>query len=332
MALGTRPARSTRRGGRPWLFFALLATVLILVVNAAMSARSPGPARQQAQQSYLDLALPAIQQSSQQGLDVNDVLTQALNLSPATVANHLHEDLTQAQQTLAAVEKLNPPADMKTAQDLLVSVLDLRASGTKALSQALSSVLDTQNPEAGVGALANVGLDFEAADRAYGLFRSALPAQGTPIPNSVWVTNTANFGTDMLSVFVNSLRAHASQIPVNSVAVVAVTTNPAPVNLVNGVQILPFQHSLSLQVVVANTGNQAESNLTVTASIAPSANGPTQSVRNFVDLAPGETRTVGLGPLRPLDNQATTLTASIQVVAGETDVTDNSKVLNIEMM
>jgi hypothetical protein len=51
-----------------------------------------------------------------------------------------------------------------------------------------------------------------------------------------------------------------------------------------------------------------------------------------VDLAPGETRTVGLGPLRPLDNQATTLTASIDVVAGETNVTDNSKVLSIEMM
>lgn len=332
MALGTRPARSTRRGGRPWLFFALLATVLILVVNAAMSARSPGPARQQAEQSYLDLALPAIQQSSQQGLDVSDVLAQALNLSPATVTSHLREDLTQAQQTLAAVEKLNPPADMRTAQALLVSVLDLRASGTKALGQALNSALASQSADGGVSALANVGLDFEAADRTYDLFRSALPAQGTPIPNSVWVTNTASFSTDRLSVFVNSLRAHASAVPVNSVAVVAVSTEPAPVNLVNGVQILPFQRSLSLQVVVANTGNQSESNLTVTASIAPSAIGPTQSVRNFVDLAPGETRTVGLGPLRPVDNQATTLTARIDVVSGETDVTDNSKVLNIEMM
>src|SRR5580658_1002076 len=106
MALGTRPARSTRRGGRPWLFFALLATVLVLVINAAMSARSPGPARQQAQESYLDQALPAIEQSTQQGLDVSDVLGQALTLSPSTLATHLNQDLSQAQVTLATVEKL----------------------------------------------------------------------------------------------------------------------------------------------------------------------------------------------------------------------------------
>jgi hypothetical protein len=331
MALGTRPARAARRGGRPWLFFALLATVLVIVVNAAMSARSPAPARQEAEQSYLDQALPAIQQSSQQGLDINDVLAQALSLSPGTIANHINEDVSQSEQTMNTVEKLDPPPAMKVAQALLVAALDIRTTGTKALGQAIGTALSGQPTTTGVNALANVGLDFQAADRAYSLFQQAMPRQGVPIPNSVWVTNAGSYSTATLTVFVNSLRAHGSLTPISDVSVILVTSNPAPVNLVNGVQILPIAHTLSLQIVVADIGNQPEANLMVTASIAPSSIGPTQNVRQFVDLAPGQTRTVDLGGLHLLADQVTTLTARIDTVPGETDITDNSKVITMEM-
>ena len=293
------------------MFLALLATVLVLIVNAALSARSPGPVRQQANQSYLDQILPAVQQSNQQGLDLANVLAQALTLSPSTLTNHLGEDLSQAQRTLAAVEKLTPPAPMRTVQALLVSALDLRASGTKAMGQAIATALSNQPPTAAINALSSAALDLEASDRTYSLVQQSVPAPGGLIPASVWVTNTATYSTDMLSVFVDSLRSHSSLTPVQAVEVVAVTTNPAPVNLLNGIQILPVARTLSLQVVVANTGNQPEANLTVTASIAPSEAGPTESVRNFISLDPGESRTVGLGPLRMVPGQSTTLTTTV---------------------
>lgn len=339
MALGTRPARPSRRRRRPWLFFALLVTVLVLVVNAALSARSPGPVRQQAEQSYLDQVLPGVQQSTQQGLDVSNLLGQALTLSPTTLANHLNEDFSQAQQTLAAVEKVNPPNAMKTPQSLLVSALDLRASGTKALGQAITTALSNQPQVSAINALASAGLDLEASDRTYALFQQAVPASGGIVPKSVWVADTSTYTPPMLSVFVNSLRAHTSLTPVVAVAVVAVTTDPAPVNLLNGVQILPVARTLSLQVVVANTGNQQEPNLTVMASIAPSQNGPTQSVRNFIGLSPGESKTVGLGPLRMIPGQATTLTATVTpsvsttatTVGGQSAIPDNSQVITLEM-
>jgi len=331
MALGTRPARAPRRGGRPWLFFALLATVLVLVVNAAMSARSPAPARQEAEQTYLDATLPAIQQSSQQGLDIGDVLAQALTLSPGTITGHLNEDIAQSLQTLVEVQKLNPPVAVKTAAALLDAALAMRAAGTKALGQAITVAMGSQAATTGVNDLVSVGLDFQASDRAYSLFQQAMPPQSTPIPNSVWVTNAQTYSAATLLVFVNGVRAHASLTPINDVSVVLVTTDPAPVNLLNGVQILPITHTLSLQVVVADSGNQAESNVMVTAGITPSAIGATQSVRQFVDLTPGQTRTVSLGGLRVMPDQATTLTVEIATVPGETDITDNSKVITIEM-
>jgi hypothetical protein len=331
MALGSRPARTTRRRGRPWLFFALLATLVVIAVNAAMSARSPAPARQQAQQSYLDQALPAIQQSSQEGLDISDVRRQALNLSPPTIISHINGLLTQTQQTLNTVQKLNPPAQVKTAHTLLVAALDIRLAGTKALGQAIGTAMTGQTPDAGVQALASVGLDFQAADRAYSLFQQAMPPMNPPLPNSRWVTDDTAYSPATLAVFVSSLRSEGSLTPVHDVRVVLVTTTQLPVSLQNGVQFLPVVKQLSLQIVVADVGNQAEKNLTVTATIAPALFGPTQSVRDFVDLVPGQTRTVSLGGLRVVAGQPTTLTAKIDVAPGETNVVDNSKVIVLQM-
>jgi hypothetical protein len=329
--MGSRAARSTRRRGRPWLFFALLATVLVLVVNAAMSARSPGPVRQQAEQSYLDQALPAIAQSTQQGLDLGDVRARALTLSPATIVSHINSVVSETRQTLATVEKLNPPAAAKNAHALLVAALDMRYAGTEALSQAMTTVLSPQPLNAGVAALATAGTDFQAADWAYTLFQQDMPKVSPPLPGSQWVTDPGAYSVATLSVFVATLRSIGSLTPVHDVSVILVTTTPLPINLVNGVQILPVAKNLNLQVVVADVGNQAETNVMVTASIAPSAIGPTQSVRNFVDLAPGQSKTVNLGGLRVLTGQATTLTTQINPPPAQVDMADTGKVITLEM-
>jgi hypothetical protein len=296
-----------------------------------MSARSPGPVRQQAEQSYMDQALPAIQQSTQQGLDIDTVRSQALSLSPATILSHIDEVVSETKATLTAVEKLNPPAAVKNAHSLLVTALDMRYAGTEALRQALATALSDQPVDAGVHALATVGSDYQASDWAYTLFQQAMPTVAPPLPASQWVTDPGAYDTTTLTVFVSSLRSVGSLTPVHDVSVILVTTDPLPINLLNGMQIMPIAKDLNLQVVVADIGNQPENNLEVSASIAPSVIGPTQSVRNFVDLTPGQSKTVSLGGLRVLTGQATTLTTQIQPAPGQTDTADISKVITLEM-
>jgi hypothetical protein len=259
------------------------------------------------------------------------VRRQALTLSGPTLVGHINGVMAQTQQTLSAVQKLNPPASVRTAHALLIASLDMRYAGTKALSQAIGAALSGPSPDAGVQALASVGLDFQAADRAYSLFQQAMPPLNPPLPDSLWVTDASAYASDSLSVFVTSLRAQGSLAPVHDVRVVLVTTNPLPVNLLNGVQILPVTKQLNLQIVVADTGNQPEKNLTVSATIAPALFGPTQMVRDFVDLLPGQTRTVSLGGLRMVSGQPTTLTARIDTAPGETNIADNSKIITLQM-
>jgi len=329
--MGSRLARPTRRRRRPWLLVGVVGTALVLLINGAMSARSSAPARQLAEQSYVDQMLPAIQESSQEGKDIGIMRSQALTLSASTIAGRLEGLTTQSARTLSSVARLNPPPSARTAHALLVASLAMRSEGVKGLGQAIGTALSGQSITAGVQALADVGVELQAADRAYHLFQQAMPPVGVALPDSRWITNVDLYSSAGLSVFVASLRSAGSLAPVHDVAVTLVTTDPPPVTIQDSLQILPIAKLLNLQIVVADIGNQAEKNLTVSATIAPAAIGPTQMLRDFVDLSPGQARTVSLGGLRVQPGQPTTLTVRIDPAPGEANPVDNTKVLTIQM-
>jgi hypothetical protein len=320
------------------LLVGVLATVVVLAVNAAMSARSPAPARQLAEQSYLDQVLPSVQDSAREGRDIADLRSQALSVSGSTVTGRINQVGAEAQQTLAGMQRLSPPKSMQTAHDLLVAALAIRVQGVQALSQVMSDVMSghhdaTASNNAGSNnALLGVGQDFVAADRAYELFvKSMPPAVGPPLPGSQWVTDPNDYSAPSVAVFLAALKSAASAVPVHDTAVVVVTTDPAPVGRNGDVQIMPIAKTLNLQIVVGNEGNQTESNLTVSATISPSGYGASQMVRDFVTLSPGQRRTVQLGGLRPVPNQQSMLLVKIDNSVTETNIANNSKALTFIM-
>jgi hypothetical protein len=108
-------------------------------------------------------------------------------------------------------------------------------------------------------------------------------------------------------------------------------TDPAPVGTEGSSEVIPAAKNLDLQVVVADTGNQPERNLTVTAAITPALFGPTQQVREFADLAAGQSKTVRLGGLRAQVGVVTALTVAVSSVAGEADTTQSTKTVAFVM-
>jgi hypothetical protein len=303
-----------------------------------MSARSPAPARQLAEQSYLDQVLPSVQDSAREGRDIADLRSQALSVSGSTVTGRINQVGAEAQQTLAGMQRLSPPKSMQTAHDLLVAALAIRVQGVQALSQLMSDVMSghhdasASNNAGSNNALLGVGQDFVAADRAYELFvKSMPPAVGPPLPGSQWVTDPNDYSAPSVAVFLAALKSAASAVPVHDTAVVVVTTDPAPVGRNGDVQIMPIAKTLNLQIVVGNEGNQTESNLTVSATISPSGYGASQMVRDFVTLSPGQRRTVQLGALRPVPNQQSMLLVKIDNSVTETNIANNSKALTFIM-
>jgi hypothetical protein len=229
------------------------------------------------------------------------------------------------------VRRVGAPSSVGTAADLLIAVLSIRDMAAQSLQVAMAQTMSGQSADPPVQALADVGLDLQAADRTYELFVQALPPLAVPLPPSRWVTDASQWSSGLLTGFITTLRSSASLAPVHDVAVLLVTTDPQAVNTQGVTQVLPASKLLNMQIVVGDDGNQPEKNLTVTATISPAQGGPTEMVRDFVNLNPGQRRTVQLGGLHPVVGQATTLVVKIDTAPGETNTADNTKTITFIM-
>ena len=322
-----------RRRRRPrWLLFGVALTALVLAVNAAISARSPGPARRLSQLAYLDRVRPLITSSSNEGSQVADVRTRAGALGRAGVTSRLEGIVKDAQSVEAAVSAASPPSTLRTAHDLLVATMAIRAQAAVALQSAMTSALGGSALDGTVASLSNTGQDMVAADRAYQLFLADIPpdirAEGA-LPASQWVTDPTVWAAPQLGVYVAALRSSQSLAPVHDTAVVVATTVPPPVGSDGPAQVVPMSRAIKVNAVVADTGNEPERHVTVTATLAGPGNS-VESVRDFVDLSPGQSQAMTLGDLHPIQGATEVLTVRVQPVDGETNVADNQQVLQVE--
>ena len=330
MALvGRRPGRHRRR----WIALGVVLTVVVLAVDAAVSSRSEAPARQQATLAYLDAVRPLVERSSQEGTDLADVRTNAISLGRDGIGRRLDRVSREADSVLRESRKLDPPSTLREANELLLATFAIRTKAAGTMRQALSDALGTQPAEPAVNGLVEAEKDMVAADRAYELFMAALPPRlpGTAPPASKWETDEQGWDRAVLTSFVGALRSSQVLSPVHDLAVALVLVEPAAVGHENENVVLPVAKNLRLQIVVTDTGNEGEKHVTVTATITPAAIGPTDTARDFVDLAPGQRRTVVLGTLRPVVNTPFSLTVRIDPVPGETNVSDNEKTLTFVM-
>jgi hypothetical protein len=266
-----------------------------------------------------------IERSSNEGLDIADVRANAVQLGRDGIGRRLDRVSREADDVVRDSRRIAAPAALRDANDLLVAAFAIRAKAAATVRQAFTDALGTQPPGPAITALVEVGKDMTAGDRAYQLFLGSLPPAGTPPAPSQWVTDEQDWTQPFLATFVTALRSSQTLSPGHDLGVVLVLVDPAAVGLDGGLTVLPSAKNLKLQIVVSNAGNVTEKHATVTATVSPSAVGPSDTARDFVDLTPGQRRTVSLGTLRPLTGTPFTLLVRIEPVAGETSVADNDK-------
>ena len=328
MALAPR----RRRGRRPrWLFFAVLATAVVLLVNAAFSSPD-NPSRRLARLAYLDAVRPQIDLSTSTGASVASARSDAVSLGRAGTTRLMTRAVRDAEAVVTVVRRAKPPDGLSTAHSILVATVAIRARVARTLADGLAAALTAGPPEPAVDLLVKAGEEMVAADQAYKVFVDAVPAvsgePGPALPVSAWADDPALWTRPELTAFVTSIRSSTTLTAVHDVGVLTVVTDPVPVATEGNSSVLPLVKSLRLDVVVADTGNAAEKAVPVVATIVGPA-GEVDTARNFVDLAPGQRRTVSLGGLHPQPGGPTTLTVVIGPVEGEMAIPDNERSLSL---
>jgi hypothetical protein len=331
MALASRTTR--RHSAKWWLAAGLIATLLVLLVDASLKSRSPAVAQTMDAQAWVDRVLPVIAQSNQEGIEINQIRTGGLSMTGPTIESELSQITAGARNALATVQALKPPPDLQASNGLLVACLQTRAAGAQAFRQAMDQVLSgppTAVPAEAPALLRSVQR-FQVADQAYQLFAQDIPHIGVQMPASVWYANPSSFSEPALTTYLRALRANTNSVPLHDVTIAAVSTNPGAVSSANGLQVLPPADLVAVEVTVGDAGNQPETNVPVTASFNPPASGYIGSARQLVSLTPGQDLALTVATLKAPTNVPVTLTVSVGPVPGEKNTSDNTKTLVFKM-
>lgn len=316
-------ARRRRRRRRPaWVLVAAVLSILVLAVNAAASSGPRDTERRIATLAYLDEVRPEIERSTRQGADLTDLRARAAELGRAKLGRRLDQVTADAKRGLRIIEGIEPPRHLRTAHSLLIATFAIRARSAESLQRTITKALDPRSPPPASGQVVVVFEDLLAADRSYRVFLDSLPkSRETLMPQSRWHAGPALTEPEA-SALIASLRSSASLQPVRDVAVVLVTTDPAPVANEGEASVLPTVPTLKLHVVVANVGNDPVRRVTVLATVTGPA-GEVDTARQFVDLGPGQKSTVTIGGLRMQPGGASSLSVTAGPIEGEGNLFDN---------
>ena len=293
----------------------------MVIIDASLKSRSPAPAATLSGQAWVDQVLPVIGASTAEGQEITHIRTSGLGMQATQISGQLDQAAAGAERNYTSVAALKPPASAGGAPGLLEACLLVRARAATAAASAMTAVLSGPPPasasDPNVQALATAAQDFAVSDRAYQLFASNLPKSlGVTMPASTWVPDPGVWDPAGLQVYLVALRNGTSLTPIHQLTIQAVSTNPPPVGTVNGVQQMAPTKGLTVTIVIANTGNQPEGNLTITAAVAPAAANQTSQVRDFASLAPGTSHATTIGPVVPVSGAPSTLTVTVTPPAG----------------
>ena len=298
--------------------------MLVLLIDASLHSRSVTTAEDLAAGTWMDRVLPVIATSTAEGEQLQQLWANGLHLSGPTFASQLEQLTAGSASAYQTVIKLRPPDILAGQSGLLEACLLSRSEATAALQSAFSPVLTSSSSGSSTAAQQNAitaihaaGTDLAVGDQAYQLLARTMPASvGVQMPPSKWLTSSSPYEPQTAQIFLTSLQNAVVPTPIHQLKIYSVTTSPAAVSIHGTTKILPDESTLDVTVVLADVGNQPESNLTVTASLQPPSHG-SSSVRDFVNLVPGQAYTIaGMGPLNPPEGTGFTLVITVTPPAG----------------
>jgi len=271
-------------------------------------------------------------ESEQVGKRLNQLITTP-GIKLADLRDELDGLRQQSTQILASARKLDPPGPLRDEQESLVQALEFRVTGLDGLAQAFAQVQSTKDAgDAGqklsIPAQRLVASDVVYADLFNEGSRTVMnkeDVKGIPIPESKFVQNGDLASPTAWTLIVERLTRSPSAGGLHGTQIVNVIVQPG------AQQLSPSQDNtvkasdrLSFQVLVKNSGESQETQITVSLTIQQSP----QPIRRkqVIDLInPGETKTVvfrSLGP--PSFGTRSTVKINVEPVTGESNTGNNT--------
>ena len=323
----TYPRRRRRRGA---LLVLVLVSVIAVVLIAAGSLRSDT----RALVAYLEEARTAALEHSDQSVEFKERLISGLQTLDrdrlATLMTQMVESAGNASTRLGAIEIPPTAAPADAALSLAFTSWE---TGLTGFEEALLGVVDDPDNAVAIGTLADVLVELEVGDRAYGRFVEQ--AEALRSEADVEIGEYPDVG--YLSVALSSLTyaerlagvaSRSSGLALSrDLAIATVRLDPEETGgITDGAPILPNTDTLLVQVVVVNQGNRDEKNVTV--SILLQDGGGTvieERSEELGELEAGGSATIEFADLAVTAGEKLVATIAVTFVDGELDTENNRR-------
>jgi len=323
----TYPRRRRRRG-------ALLVLVLVSVVAVVLIAAGNLRSDTRALVAYLEAARTVAIDHSDQSVDFKEqVLTDLQDLDRdrlSTLMTVMVETAGAATVSLGAVEVPAAAAGADAALTLAVESWD---TGLVRFEEALLAVVDEPDNVVLIGDLADVLVDLEVGDRAYGRFVELADELRTEADVEIGDYQDVGYLTVALSSLTYAERlAGAGSRSLGlalsrDLAIAAVRLDPQETGgVTDGAPILPNTDELTIQVVVINQGNRDEADLMVSLVLVDEAEEVLEERSETLDtLEAGGSVTVEFAGLAVPAGQRLMAGIAVTLLDGEDDLDNNRR-------
>ncbi len=254
------------------------------------------------------------------------------------IINQLNAYRSESASLVDRAKGLDVPGDLNSAQDELLTVLELRRDALAKVTSALRVGLGDENRREGTTEVAKQMQVFLASDvidtlrfradlfdvlNEHDLSAPALPKQGF-VPDIQWLQ------PDFVADQVNALRTGTGStsgtatpgLHGNGIAAVSLGGVALPAS---GSASVTLSENLAFEIQVQNQGENTENDVTVTVTTGDGADADTRE-KTIDTIAPGEIQTVTI----PLDKQPPTgqnvpIKVTVKPVAGEQKTDNNTQ-------
>lgn len=314
--------------------------VLILVVLLAKGCASAR--KERGIKDFVNQTSSIVTQSNQSSRDFFGLLRNPGEAGATEIENSINEQRSLSAELVRQANKLGPPSELSDAEKYLVLALEFRRDGLSQISQQIGQALGDQDPETATEQIAADMQNFLTSDviysqRAYAYMNDAIKQngiEGQTVPTSQFLPSLDWLDPATVSDVLGRARGGggsgtAVAPGLHGTGITAVGAQPSGAALTeSGSNSLAGAQSISVDVM--NQGENDESDVIVSLSIASGGGTPIRRQDTIAKIAAGETKKVTIPLTRtPAKGTSATLKIEVRRVPGEENTDNNRKSFSV---
>lgn len=309
---------------------ALLIAFLLVVLGIRGCLESR---KDRAVKNYVANNSELVKESASIGEDFFALLRKPGKATPLDLKKQINQDKATSKQLVERAKRIDPPGDLKQANQWLISSLELREQALAEIARLLPGAFGDKGSREASERIAGQMQAFLASDVVYLLrfvpdVREELKKRGlddeTKVPEARFMNDITWLEPDTIVDRLGAVKGEKTATPgLHGVGLVKVTAQPSGTELAEGeTTTIEVSSKLAFAIEIQNQGDSEETDVAVRVKVpGPEGEDLENTVRR---VGQGETKTVTIPFTAKPPSGPNTLEVRVEPVPGE-KVTDNNK-------